>query len=133
LQKWAKLGDPKEQEIAAKALSSILNPWGFVPVNCVPAGHGIVEQIGRKIRASGLIPGEEIHDSLIVAEAAFAVETGDRDRFILQSSKSEGGPGRFQSLPSYAPVARRTVVSRVFIKGALPSSEPTVVFSRRGL
>jgi predicted nucleic-acid-binding protein len=70
LQKWAKSGDPKEQEIAAKALSSILNPWGFVPVNCVPAGHGIVEQIGRKIRASGLIPGEEIHDSFIVAEAA---------------------------------------------------------------
>lgn len=70
LQKWAKSGDLKEQETSAKALSSILNPWGFVPVNCIPVGHGIVEQIGRKIRAGGLIPEEEIHDSFIVAEAA---------------------------------------------------------------
>jgi hypothetical protein len=70
LQKWAKSGDPKEQGIAVMALSSILKPWGFVPVNFIPVGHGIVEQIGRKIRASGLIPEEEIHDSFIVAEAA---------------------------------------------------------------
>jgi len=70
LRKRAGAGDPKEQEIAANALSSILNPWGFVPVNFIPVGHGIVEQIGRKIRASGLIPDEEINDSFIVAEAA---------------------------------------------------------------
>jgi hypothetical protein len=70
LRKMAKSGDPKEQAIAAKALSSVLNPWGFVPVNFIPVGHGIVEQIGRKIRACGLIPEEEIHDSFIVAEAA---------------------------------------------------------------
>jgi hypothetical protein len=70
LRKRAKSGDPKEQAIAAKALSKILDPWGFVPVNSIPAGHGMVEQIGRKIRASGLIPDEEIHDSFIVAEAA---------------------------------------------------------------
>src|ERR1700723_157035 len=71
LQKWAKSGDRTEQQIAAKALSSILHPWGFVPVNSISVGHGIVEQIGRKIRASGLIPEEEIHDSFIVAEDAF--------------------------------------------------------------
>jgi len=70
LRKRTKSGDPKEQIIAEKALSNILNPWGFVPVNCIPVGHGIVEQIGRKIRAIGLIPEEEIHDSFIVAEAA---------------------------------------------------------------
>ncbi len=70
LRKGAKSGDPKVQVIAAKALSNILNPWGFIPVNFIPVGHGIVEQIGRKIRASGLIPEEEIHDSFIVAEAA---------------------------------------------------------------
>jgi predicted nucleic acid-binding protein len=62
--------EPQEQVIAAKALSSLLNPWGFVPVNFIPVGHGIVEQIGRKIRARGLIPEEEINDSYIVAEAA---------------------------------------------------------------
>jgi len=70
LRKRAKSGDPKEQAIAAKALSNILAPWGFVPVNFIPVGHGIVEQIGRKIRSRGLIPDEEIHDSFIVAEAA---------------------------------------------------------------
>jgi predicted nucleic acid-binding protein len=70
LRKRAKSGDPKERAIAAKTLGNILDPWGFVPVNSIPVGHGIVEQIGRKIRASGLIPDEEIHDSFIVAEAA---------------------------------------------------------------
>ncbi len=70
MRKWDKSGDPKEQAIAAKALSNILNPWGFVPVNFIPVGHGIVEQIGRKIRDCGLIPDEEINDSYIVAEAA---------------------------------------------------------------
>ena len=70
LRKRAKSGAPKEQAIAAEALSKILDPWGFFPVNFIPVGHGIVEQIGRKIRARGLIPDEEIHDSFIVAEAA---------------------------------------------------------------
>src|ERR1700722_20154732 len=68
LQKRVKSGDPKEQSIAAKALSSILNPWGFSPVNYISIGHGIVEEIGRKIRGCGLIPDEEIHDSFIAAE-----------------------------------------------------------------
>jgi len=75
LRKRERSGDPAEQAIAAKALSSILNPWGFVPVNCIPVGHGIVAEIGRKIRASGLIPDEEIHDSFIVAEAALSGAT----------------------------------------------------------
>lgn len=70
LRKWAKTGEATEQAIATEALSSILTPWKFVPVNCVPVGHGIVEQIGNKIRARGIIPDGEIHDSFIVAEAA---------------------------------------------------------------
>jgi hypothetical protein len=70
LRKGTKSSDLGEQAIAAKALSNILDPWGFVPVNFIPVGHGIVEQIGRKIRDRGLIPEEEIHDSFIVAEAA---------------------------------------------------------------
>jgi hypothetical protein len=70
LRKAAKSRESKEREIAAKALSSVLSPWGFVPVNFIPVGHGIVEQIGSKIRERGLIPEEEINDSYIVAEAA---------------------------------------------------------------
>jgi predicted nucleic-acid-binding protein len=70
LTKGAKSSEAKEREVAIKALSSIRNPWRFVPVNSISVGHGVVEQIGRKIRCKGLIPDEEIHDSFIVAEAA---------------------------------------------------------------
>jgi predicted nucleic acid-binding protein len=70
LRNIVKSGSAAETRFATKALCSILDPWRFVPVNCVPAGHGIVEQIARKIRARGLIPEEEMHDSFIVAEAA---------------------------------------------------------------
>jgi hypothetical protein len=63
-------GEDGEKRSAAKAIASILNPWGFLPVNCIPVGHGIVEQIGNKLREKGIIPVEEIHDSYIVAEAA---------------------------------------------------------------
>jgi hypothetical protein len=55
--------------MAETALRRILHPWGFQPVNCVPVGHGIVEQIAWKLRAEKLIPETEINDSFIVAEA----------------------------------------------------------------
>ena len=58
------------RETARMALHSICYPWGFQPVNCVPVGHGIVEQIAASIRQKGLIPNEEINDSYVVAEAA---------------------------------------------------------------
>jgi hypothetical protein len=69
----AKEGDtPEEKPLAAKALRSIRGPWGFRPINYVPVGHGIVEQTALKIRAAGLIPEEEVHDSFVIAEAALA-------------------------------------------------------------
>jgi predicted nucleic acid-binding protein len=58
------------QPLAQKSLSSIVEPWKFLPVNCVPVGHGIVEQIGNRIRAKELLPDEEVHDSFVIAEAA---------------------------------------------------------------
>jgi hypothetical protein len=61
-----------EKESALVALQNIRSEWGFHPMNCVPVGHGIVEETARKIRAAGLIPEEEIHDSFIVAESALA-------------------------------------------------------------
>lgn len=62
--------DPKLKDLAKVALESIIDPWGFLPVNCLPVGHGIVEQIGRKIRDKQLVPVEEIHDSFVIAESA---------------------------------------------------------------
>ncbi len=44
--------------------------WGIQPVNLVPVGHGIVEVIAATVRARGLLPDEEAHDALILAEAA---------------------------------------------------------------
>jgi rRNA-processing protein FCF1 len=61
-----------EKESAFNALQKIRREWGFNPINCVPVGHGIVEETARKIRAAGLIPDEEIHDSFIIAESALA-------------------------------------------------------------
>jgi hypothetical protein len=74
--------DDHLKSLAKSSLTSILDPWGFLPVNCVPVGHGIVEQIGRKIREKGLIPEDEIHDSFLIAEAALYEAT------ILISSDS---------------------------------------------
>jgi rRNA-processing protein FCF1 len=62
----------EEKESAFKALRSIRGKWGFHPMNCVPVGHGIIEETARKIRAAGLIPDEEIHDSFVIAESALA-------------------------------------------------------------
>jgi predicted nucleic acid-binding protein len=58
------------QAAAQTALRSLWSRWRIEPVNLVPAGHGIVEVIASKVRALGLLPAEETHDALIVAEAA---------------------------------------------------------------
>jgi len=63
-------GKSPEQELAKTALKSLVDPWAFTPVNCIPVGHGIVEQIGRKLRDRALIPEDQVHDSYVVAEAA---------------------------------------------------------------
>ncbi len=55
---------------ATKALRSLAVRWGIHPVNLIPAGHGIVEIVGERIRADGLLPDEEVHDALILAESA---------------------------------------------------------------
>jgi len=45
-------------------------PWRFTPVTSLAAGRAVVERIARAIRDKGLIPPQEFHDSLIVAESA---------------------------------------------------------------
>ena len=42
----------------------------MVPVNLIAVGHGIAERIAERIRDRGLIPGEEVNDSLGLAESA---------------------------------------------------------------
>jgi len=47
-----------------------LTEWQFDLLEIVPVGHGIVERIAQRLRGAGLLPEEEVHDSLILAEAA---------------------------------------------------------------
>ena len=66
----AKFGEEKEsQELANIALSSILK-WGLQPINFIAVGHGIVDRVSEEIRVKNLLPWEERHDALIIAEAA---------------------------------------------------------------
>jgi hypothetical protein len=65
-------GDTREKrDLAHKALQSLVG-WGVNPLAFIPVGNGIIERIGDKIRAKGLLPEEEINDSYVIAEAALA-------------------------------------------------------------
>jgi hypothetical protein len=64
-------GDEQTKNLAWKAATSLLS-WNIQPLNCVPVGHAIVEQIALKLRQKGVIPEAEVNDSLTVAEAGLA-------------------------------------------------------------
>ncbi len=61
----------KEQRDAKRALGSI-REWGFHPLNFIPAGHAITDSVATRTREAGLLPTQEVNDSLFVAEAALA-------------------------------------------------------------
>lgn len=61
-------GTQHQRDLALLSLKS-MREWGLSPVNLIPAGHGIVGEISKKLRAKGLIPEAEVNDSLILAEA----------------------------------------------------------------
>jgi len=54
---------------AIKALELIRDEPLLKPINLVPVGHGIVGINAWKIRQRGLIDDDEVHDSMILAEA----------------------------------------------------------------
>ena len=57
------------RDLGRRALRQ-LKEWQLDILEIVPVGHGIVESIARRLRGAGLLPEEEVHDSLILAEAA---------------------------------------------------------------
>jgi predicted nucleic acid-binding protein len=63
-------GDTAEEKKAASKALGNLREWGYEPLNVVPVGNGIVEQIGLKLRIEGVVPEEEENDACIIAEAA---------------------------------------------------------------
>ena len=66
----ARRGDTEKDRDRALAAIEAARRWRIVPVNLMPVGHGIVERIADRLRDRGLIPAEEINDSLLVAESA---------------------------------------------------------------
>lgn len=61
-----------DQEICGAALRALehLQEWGYQPLNVIPVGHGIVDQISLKLRMAGILPDEEENDASTIAEAA---------------------------------------------------------------
>lgn len=66
----ARRGATEKDRNRALAAIEAARRWRIVPVNLMPVGHGIVERIADRLRNRGLIPAEEINDSLLVAESA---------------------------------------------------------------
>ena len=61
--------EQEDRDAAMSALGQLLD-WGYEPLNVIPVGQGIVEQISQKLRMRGIIPEEEANDAAIIAEAA---------------------------------------------------------------
>lgn len=63
--------EPETKRLAILAATS-LEKWGISAANCRSVMHGIIEQAANEISRRGLIPPNEVHDALIVAEASSA-------------------------------------------------------------
>jgi len=69
LANWVLRGDEQKRKSARKAIQ-LGQSWRIVPANLVVVRHGIAERIAERIRTRGLIPDEEVNDSLVLAESA---------------------------------------------------------------
>jgi len=63
-------GETSDQRAAARKFLQQHRAWGFQLVHFIPAGQAQVIRIAEGLRAHGLIPDEEVNDSLILAESA---------------------------------------------------------------
>ncbi len=114
-------GDPEESKLAEIVLMNLLK-WGYTPLNVVPVGKGITEQISLRLRMKGVLPDEELNDSYIIAESALLgcsillssdwhlLEAQEHNRFreVLKESDVDG-----DSLVIARP---RTIVSKFFLR-----------------
>lgn len=69
LANWALRGDAQRRDSARKAIR-LSHSWRIVPANLIAVRHGIAERIAERVRERGLIPDEEVNDSLVLAETA---------------------------------------------------------------
>ncbi|HEY5041279.1 MAG TPA: type II toxin-antitoxin system VapC family toxin [Verrucomicrobiae bacterium] len=66
---WALRGDAAKRQPARKAIQSSQS-WQMVPASLIAVSHGIAERIAERVRGRGLLPDEEVNDSLVLAESA---------------------------------------------------------------
>lgn len=69
LANWALRGDGQKRESARKAIR-LSQSWRIIPAQFIAVRHGIAERIAERLRERGLIPDEEMNDSLVLAESA---------------------------------------------------------------
>lgn len=69
LANWAFRGDGPKRDLARKAIQ-LAKPQGMVPATLIAVRHGIAQRIAERIREQGLVPDEEVNDSLVLAESA---------------------------------------------------------------
>jgi predicted nucleic acid-binding protein len=69
LANWALRGDAEKSRSARKAIQASQS-WRIVPASLIAVSHGIAERIAERVRSRGLMPEEEINDSLVLAESA---------------------------------------------------------------
>jgi len=62
-------GDEEKREAAHKAIR-LSRSWHVVPPTLAAVRHGIAERIAQRVRERGLLPDEEVNDSLALAESA---------------------------------------------------------------
>src|SRR6266446_2542204 len=70
---WAMLRNLAKRQISAQPPGNSCQQhreWHFTLVHFVPAGQAQVIRVARWLRAKGLIPDEEVNDSLALAESA---------------------------------------------------------------
>lgn len=60
----------REVRVAAKKMLRQHRALGFRVVSFIPLGFDQVDRIAERLRHQGLLPEEEVHDSVILAEAA---------------------------------------------------------------
>ena len=59
----------RANRFAQIALRNMLS-WNIIPYDLISAGHGITEINAKKLMSKNLLPEDELHDGLIIIEAA---------------------------------------------------------------
>jgi predicted nucleic acid-binding protein len=77
------------QQLALAALQSLLS-WGIRPYDLKAVGHGITEFFAKYLIRKGLLPDNEFHDGVILAETALGdipiLATSDKHLLNIEES-----------------------------------------------